>query len=171
MPARARAVVVMGVAGAGKTTAGRLLAAVLGWPFYDGDDFHSTENVARMAAGIPLTDKDRRPWLAALHDLLRDHLTVGESLVLASSALKASYRQTIRGNLETVTFVYLKADTVTLAARLRSRANHYMPVALLDSQFAALEEPADALVVDATLPPDDIVRTIVAQLERWDTGH
>lgn len=164
MPDQPRAVVVMGVSGAGKTTVGRLLASAVGWPFYDGDDFHSPDNVARMAAGIALTDEDRRPWLAALRRLLADHLSAGQPLVLASSALKEEYRRQLSGGLKPVTYVYLKVDEATLTARLQLRADHYMPATLLGSQLAALEEPVGALVVDAAAAPDDIVRTIIPQL-------
>ena len=140
-------VVLMGVAGSGKTRVGRALAESLGWPFHDADDFHPPANVARMAAGIPLTDDDRWPWLDRIVDALRQIGADGGNAVLACSALRQIYRDRIAraGN---VRFVYLKGDLATIAARLAVRSHKYMPASLLPSQFATLEEPADALVVD-----------------------
>lgn len=156
-----QAIIVMGVAGAGKTTVGHALASALGWPFYDGDDFHSLENIARMTAGIPLTDADRAPWLAAMNALLVEHALAGQPLVLACSALRRRYRDALCHDATGTRFVYLKADEATLKERLRERAGHYMKAAMLESQLAALEEPEDALTVDAALPVEQAVAVII----------
>ena len=144
-------VVMMGVSGSGKSTTGRALAAATGWTFLDADDFHPPANVAKMAAGIPLTDADRWPWLDRLRDELIAIEERGENAVLACSALKAAYRARLQ-QANDVHFVYLKGDRSTIASRLALRDGHYMPASLLESQFAALEEPRDAIVVDVGLP-------------------
>jgi gluconokinase len=140
-------VVLMGVCGSGKTAVGQALAAELGWPFFDGDDFHPPANVAKMAAGTPLVDADRWPWL----DRLAAEMAViddrGGNAVFACSALKQAYRDRL-GRGGGIRFVYLKGDHDTIAARLASRSHRYMPPTLLASQFAALEEPDDAIIVD-----------------------
>jgi gluconokinase len=153
-------VILMGVAGAGKTTIGRALAADLGARFIEGDDIHAPAAVAKMRAGVPLTDADRAPWLASLHAIVAAALDRREPLILSCSALKERYRQVLRGNLRTVRFVYLKADPETLARRLADRRGHLAGPALLASQLADLETPADALTIDGTKPPDQIVDTI-----------
>lgn len=155
--------VFMGVSGSGKSTLGAAVAAELGWSFYDGDDFHPAANVAKMAAGIPLTDADRRPWLARLHDLIADHLAQGEPAVVACSALKKSYRDQLRAGNERLVFVYLRGDRERIARRLAKRRGHYMPADLLDSQFADLEAPGpdEALIVDI----DATVGQVVALLK------
>ena len=140
-------VALMGVCGSGKTTVGRALAAALRWPFHDADDFHPPENVAKMASGVPLDDTDRVPWLAKIADTLAQGEARGEHAVLACSALKRAYRDRI-ATAGDVRFVYLKGDLPTIAARLATRKHEYMPASLLASQFAALEEPDGALVVD-----------------------
>jgi gluconokinase len=139
--------VVMGVCGCGKTTVGRTLADSLGWRFLDADDFHPPANVAKMAAGMPLVDADRWSWLDRLADELHGILAQGGHAVLACSALKQSYRDRL-ARAGDVRFVHLRGDYGTIASRLASRQHRYMPAALLDSQFAALEPPADALDVD-----------------------
>ena len=148
----------MGVSGCGKTTVGQALANRLGWPFFDADDFHPPENVAKMATGVALTDEDRAPWLDRLAAEMRALARKGSHAVLACSALKESYRQRIARGLQDpgpdgergVEFriVYLKGDAKTIEARLALRSGHYMPSSLLASQFAALEEPDDAMVID-----------------------
>ncbi len=159
-----QALVLMGVSGCGKTSLGQRLSQILGWPFFDGDDFHPLENVAKMAAGIPLTDEDRAPWLAALHDLIADHLVQGQSLLLACSALKQKYRaQLSAGNPGTI-FVHLKGDFDLIFGRMQARAGHYMKAEMLRSQFAALEEPAEALTVDISQNLDTIVAEIMEKL-------
>jgi gluconokinase len=144
-------VVVMGVCGCGKTTVGQAVADALGWHFLDADAFHPPENVAKMAAGTPLTDEDRWPWLDRLRDELRAIDARGESVVLACSALRSAYRRRL-AQAGDVRFVYLKGDRATIAPRLVARAGHYMPASLLDSQFAVLEEPTDAITIDAAAP-------------------
>ncbi len=155
----------MGVSGAGKTTVGQRLAAALGWRFRDADDLHSRENVAKMAAGIPLTDEDRAPWLAALRDVVRRALESGEDLVLACSALKRSYRELLTVDTARQRWVYLWAPREVLAERLARRRGHYMPTTLLDSQLATLEVPEGALAVDVSPDPDTVVATLLRGLE------
>ena len=152
----------MGVAGSGKTTVGRALAARLGLPFHDADAFHPAANLAKMARGEALDDADRAPWLARLAALLAEWQAQGGA-VLACSALKAAYRQQLLRDLapETWRLVHLHADRRTLEQRLRSRQGHFFPPGLLDSQLQALEEPADGLRVDATQPLDTIVGNIL----------
>jgi gluconokinase len=160
-----RFLIVMGVAGSGKTTVGQALASRLGWDFYDADDFHSPENLAKMAAGIALGDEDRRPWLATLHDLISSCLARRTPGVLACSALKERYRQTLlAGNCGTE-IVYLRGSYDLVLPRMNSRPGHCMKAELLQSQFEDLEEPADALAVDAGLPVDRIVETVIQHME------
>jgi carbohydrate kinase (thermoresistant glucokinase family) len=143
-------VVLMGVCGCGKTTVGRMLAGELGWPFLDADDFHPPANVAKMAAGIPLTDEDRWPWLDRLASEMTAILDRGGHAVLACSALRQIYRDRLApaSIASRVRFAFLKGDEATIASRIGSRQHRYMPPSLLKSQFAALEEPGDAIVVD-----------------------
>jgi gluconokinase len=157
--------IIMGAAGAGKSTVGRLLAERLGWCFIEGDDFHSPENIAKMSAGVPLTDSDRKPWLDALNTVLREQSTTQNGLVLACSALKLTYRKRLAAGVKSALFVYLKADPATLTERLTGRQDHYMPAGLLMSQLEDLEEPDDAIMIDATLPAEQIVRIIVAEIQ------
>lgn len=154
-------IILMGVSGSGKTTIGAALAARMGLPFYDGDDYHSPANRSKMAAGIPLTDADRQAWLEALATLIRDRLARGEGGVLACSALKARYRTVLQVDAERVTFVYLKGSFETIRQRLLRRGDHYMKAAMLPSQFGALEEPEGVLTIDITYPPEEIVRRIL----------
>jgi gluconokinase len=157
-------ILIMGVAGSGKSTVGTRLASVLGWEFADADGFHSPENVAKMAAGIPLTDEDRGPWLAALQATVRQLESNGRNIVLACSALRAAYRELLCSASSAPTVVYLKADRSLIFERVSRRHDHYMPVSLIDSQFAALEEPNDALVYPADWRPDQIVAAIRARV-------
>jgi gluconokinase len=157
-------VILMGVAGSGKTTVGILLAKRLQCPFYDGDDFHPPANVTKMAAGTPLTDDDRAGWLAALAEVIRDGLGRGESGVVACSALKESYREVLRVDEAKVKFIYLKGSYEVILQRMQSR-KHFMKPAMLQSQFASLEEPADVPWIDVTLDPDEIVRRIAEQID------
>lgn len=149
----------MGVSGSGKTVVGQALAADLGWPFFDADDLHPDANVAKMAAGTPLTDADRWPWL----DRVASEMAViegrGENAVLACSALRQAYRDRI-SRAGAVRFVHLAGDHDTIAARLAARSHRYMPPTLLASQFATLEPPQDAVVVDVR----DAVPTQVAKI-------
>ena len=165
----AQAIILMGVSGSGKTTVGQRLAESLGWPFYDADDFHPPANVERMRQGLALTDEDRRPWLAALARLIAEALADDRSLVLACSALKAAYRAQLKPRdaaADAVRFVYLRVPLEVAAARLKSRHGHFMPASLVPSQFAALEEPADAIVIDATQSPDQIIEQISRSFDR-----
>ena len=144
-------VVLMGVCGCGKSTIGRMLADETGWPFLDADDFHPAANVAKMRAGTALTDEDRWPWLDRLAAEMAAINARGGHAVLACSALKQAYRDRLaRGG--DVRFVFLKGDRATIEPRLAARAGHYMPVSLLESQLATLEEPANAMVIDIRTP-------------------
>ena len=161
--ARPRAILVMGVAGSGKTTIARALATALGWAFHDGDDHHSVENVAKMSAGVPLTESDRAPWLATLHVLIGDSVRRDKPVVVACSALKQAHRDELVDGID-VAFVYLRADRELVRTRLQSRTGHYMRLEMLESQFDVLEEPNEAIVVDAAQDPETIVDTILAKL-------
>lgn len=157
-------ILVMGVSGSGKTRVGKALAEKLGWDFYDADDFHPPENVARMARGIPLDDSDRAPWLAALHDLISSSLRAGKPGVLACSALKKGYRRQLLEGNEGVLVVYLRGIYDLIWSRLEKRTGHFMKPQMLKSQFEALEEPANALTVDIARPVDDIVQEIAQRV-------
>lgn len=154
--------VVMGVSGSGKTTVGLELAKKIEAPFFDGDDFHPPENVAKMASGIPLDDDDRYPWLVRLHDLIADHLARGETAVLASSALKKNYRDQLRVN-DQVQFIFLDGDFDLIWSRMQARQDHYMKAEMLRSQFEALEPPTadNALIISVEDSVDNIVDTIM----------
>lgn len=152
--------VVMGVSGAGKTTIGTALARALGWPFLDADDYHPPENVAKMAAGIALDDEDRWPWLQKINTKLKRE----ENAVLACSALKESYRQRLSAGLRDCRVVYLHGSFELIAERSRARRHRYMPASLLESQFAALEPPANAIRIDVAADPSACVAAILAQL-------
>jgi carbohydrate kinase (thermoresistant glucokinase family) len=167
-PARPLALIVMGVAGSGKSTVGEALAARLGWRFADGDDFHPPANVAKMSAGTPLTDEDRWPWLRAIAAAVAASLDRGESVVVACSALKRRYRDVLVGGREDVRVVYLQGSKELIAERMAKRRDHFMPTALLDSQFAALEEPGEverAIVVPIAFSPQEMVEGVVGRLE------
>jgi gluconokinase len=157
-----RVLVVLGVSGAGKTTVGRELARQLGYEFLEGDDFHSQANKDKMHAGIALTDEDREPWLAALRQAIERVLANGGRAVLACSALKRAYRDELR--MDGVCFVYLRVSRAEVRARLAHRGPHFFNPELLDSQFATLEEPTHALIVDATGDVSTTVRAVRAAL-------
>lgn len=156
-------IVLMGVCGCGKTTVGEKLAERLGCGFSDADGFHPVANVEKMRAGIPLTDEDRWPWLRALRAAIEGWQAEGASHVFACSALKHVYRE-ILSPKDDVVFVYLKGSAEVIGPRLRARQGHYMNPALLESQFATLEEPKDAVVVDVGGTPDEIVADVLARL-------
>jgi len=151
----------MGVSGCGKTTVGKALAAKLGWDFYDADDFHPSENIAKMSSGIPLDDGDRAPWLASLHGLISGCLNENRNGVLACSALKESYRQILLAGNQGLLIVYLKGDYELIWARMIGRSDHYMKPKMLTSQFEELDEPTNGLVVDASMMVDEIVKYIL----------
>ena len=158
-------IVVMGVCGSGKTTVGVRLAERLGWEFYDADDFHSPENKRKMSQGIPLTDEDRLPWLAALQAQIRTCESEGRNIVLACSALREAFRRSLASAAKEIRYVYLYGDKTVIEARLAVRKHHYMNPDLLDSQFETLEEPEGAIRVDVAGTPDEIVSEILAALE------
>ena len=155
-------VVLMGVSGSGKTTIGELLAQRLGWPFIEGDDYHPRENVAKMAAGIPLEDADRWPWLDALNQRIRGE----RNAVVTCSALKESYRQRLLAGVKDARVVYLHAPKALIAKRVAERKHKFMPASLLESQFATLEPPAGAIDIDVSGTPDASVDAIVAALAK-----
>jgi gluconokinase len=157
-------VILMGVTGCGKTTVGELLAQDCGWEYRDADDFHTAENVAKMKRGTPLDDEDRWPWLARLNTLLRDSERDGRSLVLACSALKQAYRDRLTGGCANARFVFLDGERKMIRARLAARQGHYMNPKLLDSQFAILEPPQDALRLDAAGSPAALAQAIRKKL-------
>ncbi len=156
-------VIVMGTTASGKTTIGGLLAKRLGWEFADADDFHPAANVEKMRQGIPLTDADRAPWLRALHDKIIEWNAKGRSVVLACSALKQGYRDELKA-VPNVKFVYLKGTYELFSRRVLARKGHFAKQDLIASQFAALEEPADAIVANAARTPEEIVEDVCKQL-------
>ena len=158
-------VVVMGVAGSGKSTVGELLGARLGWTYYEGDAFHSAANIEKMTNGIPLTDADRWPWLASIREEIRRCSEKGTNAVVACSALRGAYRSYLAENVPGVRFVHLHGDPALILERLRSRASHYMGEAMLESQLVSLETPEDAIRVDIVGSPEEIVDRIRAELE------
>lgn len=157
--------VIMGVSGSGKSTVAGLLAGWLGWDLAEGDDMHPPENIAKMASGHPLTDDDRWPWLARVAAWIREHTAAKRPAVVTCSALKRSYRDVLRG--EGVVFVYLAGSRELIGGRMAARHGHFMPSALLDSQFAALEPPGPderAVTVDISGSPAREARRVIAAL-------
>ncbi len=144
-------VLVIGVCGCGKTTIGQALAQKLGWRFLDADDFHPETNVAKMASGMPLTDDDRWPWFDRIVAEMKRVSAAGQHAVVACSALKEAYRNRLAAGGD-VRVVYLKGDAATIESRLVRRAGHFMPASLLPSQFATLQEPTEAIVIDIREP-------------------
>ena len=157
---RSSILVIMGVSGSGKTTIGQLLSAELICSFIDGDDFHPPVNIKKMSSGEALTDEDRWPWLEILTDKIQECIQQEQSMVLACSALKKSYREILCVERELVQFIYLKGNYATIVRRMQSRENHFMTKSLLQSQFATLEEPEDAIVVDISPSPSEILKSI-----------
>ncbi len=152
-------IIIMGVAGCGKSTIGSMLAHELGWDFYDADDFHSESNRIKMAKNIPLTDEDRAGWLDSLRSLIGQNIQNGKPIVLACSALKKSYRDILMIN-EQVEFIYLRGTYEQIEARLLQRSGHFMSAKMLASQFDILEEPQDAVTIDITHTPQEIISII-----------
>ena len=162
-----RVIVLMGVAGCGKSTAGEGLAKALGWPFRDADSFHPEANIAKMSRGQPLDDDDRRPWLAAIARWIDERREAGAPGIVSCSALKRDYRRQIIGARTGVRLVYLKGNMGLIGGRLQARKRHFMPASLLASQFAVLEEPrADehAVIVSVAMPPKRVAAVIIAEL-------
>jgi gluconokinase len=157
-------IIVMGVSGCGKSTVGSLVARQLGFEFRDGDDFHPAENVAKMRAGTPLNDTDRKPWLEAIAAYMRSTQAAGRGAVVACSALKESYREILLRHEPWVRFVHLTGPREVIAERLKARAGHFMPPTLLDSQFATLETPPDAWSEDLRRTPEEIAASILARV-------
>jgi gluconokinase len=156
-------ILVMGTTGAGKTTIGKLLAARLGWTFLDADDFHPEANIRKMKAGIPLTDVDRAPWLENIHTRLLALSAEGRNAVLACSALKQSYRRTLAEGLE-FRIVYLRGTYEEMRRHILARRGHFAGEGILAGQFADLEEPAEALVLDVARTPEELVGDAVQGL-------
>jgi gluconokinase len=156
-----KAVILMGVAGSGKTAVGKGIAARLNWLFLDADDFHPAANIEKMKHGIPLNDQDRIPWLRALRDELRRLLAEGRSVILACSALKESYRKLLSDDVAPMSFVLLDVDQETIRERLQHRSAHFFPKELMNSQFAALEKPKDAIIIDARKSLDEVTDRVV----------
>ncbi len=150
----------MGVTGCGKTRVGAMLADACSWEFHDADDFHPAENVAKMRSGVALTDEDRWPWLAHLNAFLLASEREGKSMVLACSALKQVYRDRLAHGCAAARFVFLDGDIELIRSRLAARQGHYMNPTLLDSQFAILERPRDALRLDVAASPAELVQSI-----------
>ncbi len=158
---------VIGVAGAGKTTVGRLLAERLGWAFLDADDLHPQANVEKMRAGIALEDADRWPWLDAVGRWIDERRADGRPSVVACSALKRAYRDRLRAGRPGLRIVFLSGSQALIGERLEQRKGHYWPASLLPTQFAALEPPGpdeDPLVVDIGPPPKSLVETIARKI-------
>ena len=158
-------IIFMGVAGAGKTTVGRLFARTTGAVFYEGDEFHSPASVEKMRRGAPLTDADRAPWLAALREVIERSLAAGELAALTCSALKSKYREQLQGGDGRVKFVHLTAPRAVLEERLKSRPGHFLAPTLLANQLEIFEPPADALTLNCEKPPGEIVAELIRRLE------
>jgi gluconokinase len=168
LPSPIRFIIVMGVSGCGKTTVGRLLSRRLDWGFYDADDYHPIENITKMENGIPLTDSDREPWLDGLHHLITNCLRENQPGVLACSALKQKYRDLLTKGDSQILVVYLKGSFDMIWSRMEERIDHYMKPHMLRSQFEALEEPMDALVVEIGKTPVEICDEILSKIQPVD---
>lgn len=160
-PKRPTVLIFMGVTGVGKTTIAKLFAKKTGAVFYEGDDFHSPENIEKMRSGVPLTDDDREKWLRTLRELIVGLLAANEFAVMTCSALKSEYRELLQGGDSRVQFVYLTGPRAVIEERLKARRNHFMPPTLLDSQFAILEPPSGALTFSCEKTPAEIVTALI----------
>lgn len=160
-----RILLITGVAGSGKTTLGRRAAEALGWPYFEADDFHSAENKAKMAAGTPLNDADREPWLAAIRAKMDEVRAARGHAVFTCSALKEKYRQTLIGDSQDTLLVFLNGDYETILARVSRRKNHFMGADMVRSQFEALEPPQGALTFDVREAPEAILQRILAAVQ------
>ena len=160
-----QALIVMGVSGSGKSTIAEGVAETLGWEYFDADDYHPPENIAKMASGNPLNDSDRLPWLENLHTLIKENLAKGKPCTLACSALKESYRDILRQ--DSLAIVYLQGDFETIWRRMQEREGHYMKAEMLQSQFDTLEEPSEdsALIVSLQQNPKTIVNKVIDHLK------
>jgi len=171
---RHAAIIVMGVSGSGKSTIGALLAEALGWPFADADGFHPPENVAKMAAGQPLTDEDRWPWLDAIAAHIGASRRARQPVVVACSALRRAYRERLRAGHGDLIFLHLAGAPEVIATRQAARQGHFMPPSLMASQYATLEDPAeeaDAVTVSVQASPHEVVGNILSTLgERGAIG-
>lgn len=163
-------IVLMGVSGSGKTTIGLELSSDLGWPFYDGDNFHPPANIEKMKRGVPLADEDRRSWLEELRELTHRLTHENKSAIVACSALKKSYREHLRAGSSQVLFVHLKGDYELIRRRMEKRGGHFMKPELLKSQFETLEESDDAVAVDIEKEPATIVGIIKRKLNLLEMG-
>ena len=150
-------IIITGVSGVGKTTIGKLLSENMGWTFYEGDDYHTDVNLAKMRNGTPLTDDDRSPWLDALRTKISEIVLHEKDAVLSCSALKESYRMRLGSGLKDIVFVYLRGDYQLVRNRISARVGHFMSADLLVSQYSDLEEPQNGIIVDAALEPMEII--------------
>ncbi|MFP4364465.1 MAG: gluconokinase [Spirochaetia bacterium] len=157
-------IIVMGVSGTGKTTIGKALAKKLDADFYDADDYHPKENKEKMASRKPLNDEDRKPWLRRLSRLIKNHLETNTTMVLACSALKKKYRNTLHASDPQVTLIFLTADYEVLKSRLQNRDSHFFPAELINSQLETLEKPEDALEIDVSACRETVLENIVNTL-------
>ncbi|MCL6265677.1 gluconokinase [Flagellimonas myxillae] len=165
MATRNSVFILMGVSGTGKSTIGNRLSEVLGIPFFDGDDYHPEANVQKMTSGVPLTDQDREGWLLRLNELAQAYKSKGA--IIACSALKESYRQLLRQEMEEqLEFVHLEGSFELIKSRLENRKGHFMTSALLQSQFDTLETPKDAITVSIALSPEEIVTQVLNQISK-----
>jgi gluconokinase len=165
--AKGLVIVIMGVSGSGKTTVGKLIAQRIHFPFVDGDDLHSKANKEKMRAGLPLTDADRLPWLETLSDMISRWLAGRERIVLACSALEESYRRVLIKDPASTPIIFLKGSFELITKRLAQRKGHFFNRDLLPSQFAILEEPKDAIILDASETPDAIVKQACQRLRQY----
>jgi gluconokinase len=151
----------MGVSGSGKSTVGKLLSDRTGWSFYDADNFHPAENIAKMSQNIPLTDSDRQPWLSQLQELIDRTIKSKNNTILACSALKSTYRDILQGNRQEIVWIYLRGSYQEIKTRIEQRQGHFLSANLLQNQFDTLEEPKNVIIFDIYLPPEVIVDRII----------